>query len=125
VPNPAQQPSTSTPIKDDSAAEAKPTQKHDPQIQCVKPKEFGVELKSGRNPVGDTIVFATNFLPTNQRVDVGVRSAFVDGTRYFAGIDYGDGDPYLMKRQDVATRGRVGHFGEKAPFGGRSNDSHP
>jgi hypothetical protein len=43
-------------------------------------------LKSGRNPVGDTIVFSTNFLPTNQRVDVGVRSTFVEGTRYFAGM---------------------------------------
>lgn len=93
--------------RDGPAVDTKPTQKHDPQTQCVKPKEFAIELKSGRNPVGDTIVFSTNFLPTNQRVDVGVRSTFVEGTRYFAGIDYGDGDPYLMKRQDVVTRRAV------------------
>jgi hypothetical protein len=62
----------------------------DPQKQCVKPGEFAVELRSGRNPVGAPIVLATNFLPTNQRVDVGVRAPFVDGMRYFAGIDYGD-----------------------------------
>src|SRR6267378_5412330 len=44
----------------------------DPQKQCVKPGEFAVELRSGRNPVGGPIVLATNFLPTNQRVDIGV-----------------------------------------------------
>jgi hypothetical protein len=49
------------------------------------------------------MVFATNFPPTNQRVDVGVRAPFVDGVRYFAGIDYGD-ETYLLKRQDVVTR---------------------
>jgi hypothetical protein len=80
---------------------------NDPQKQCVKAGEFAVELKSGRNPVGGTIVFATNFLPTNQRVDVGVRAPFVEGVRYFAGIDYGDGETYLLKRQDVVTRRAV------------------
>jgi hypothetical protein len=62
-------------------------------VVCVgsqKPGEFAVELRPGRNPVGDAIVLATNFLPTNQRLDVGVRTPFVDGVRYFAGIDYGD-----------------------------------
>jgi hypothetical protein len=75
----------------------------DPQKQCVKPGEFAVELRSGRNPVGAPIVLATNFIPTNQRVDVGVRAPFVDGVRYFAGIDYGD-ESYLLKRQDAVTR---------------------
>jgi hypothetical protein len=74
----------------------------DPQKQCVKPNEFAVELRSGRNPVGAPIVLATNFLPTNQRVDIGVRAPFVEGTRYFAGIDYGD-ETYLLKRQDAVT----------------------
>ncbi|RTE88407.1 hypothetical protein D6B98_35930 [Bradyrhizobium sp. LVM 105] len=41
-------------------------------------------------------------MPTNQRVDVGVRAPFVDDVRYFAGIDYGD-ETYLFKRQDVVT----------------------
>ncbi|WP_456821992.1 hypothetical protein [Bradyrhizobium sp. USDA 4502] len=68
----------------------------------MKLGEFAVELRSGRNPVGAPIVLATNFLPTNQRVDVGVRAPFVDGIRYFAGIDYGD-ETYLFKRQDVVT----------------------
>ncbi|MGY8663815.1 hypothetical protein Q3C01_15785 [Bradyrhizobium sp. UFLA05-109] len=84
-------------------AEAQPAgTPNDPQKQCVKPGEFAVELRSGRNPVGAPIVLATNFLPTNQRVDVGVRAPFVDGVRYFAGIDYGD-ETYLFKRQDVVT----------------------
>jgi len=74
----------------------------DPQKQCVKPNEFTIELRSGRNPVGASIVLATNFLPTNQRVDVGVRAPYEDGVRYFAGIDYGD-EPYLFKRQDAVT----------------------
>jgi hypothetical protein len=74
----------------------------DPQKQCVRPDEFAVELRSGRNPVGAPIVLATNFLPTNQRVDVGVRAPFVGGVRYFAGIDYGE-ETYLFKRQDDVT----------------------
>ncbi|AMA60032.1 hypothetical protein [Bradyrhizobium sp. CCGE-LA001] len=74
----------------------------DPQKQCVQLGEFAVELRSGRNPVGAPIVLATNFLPTNQRVDIGVRAPFVDGVRYFAGIDYGD-ETYLFKRQDAVT----------------------
>jgi outer membrane murein-binding lipoprotein Lpp len=78
------------------------TEPTDPQKQCVKPGEFAVELRSGRNPVGAPIVLATNFLPTNQRVDIGVRAPFVDGVRYFAGIDYGD-ETYLLKRQDAVT----------------------
>lgn len=74
----------------------------DPQKQCVRPNEFAVELRSGRNPVGASIVLATNFLPTNQRVDVGVRAPYEDGVRYFAGIDYGD-ETFLFKRQDAVT----------------------
>lgn len=74
----------------------------DPQKQCVKPGEFAIELRSGRNPVGAAIVLATRYLPTNQRVVVGVRAPFEDGVRYFAGIDYGD-EAYLFKRQDVVT----------------------
>jgi len=35
---------------------------------------------------------------------VGVRSKYVDGTRYFAGIDREDGERYLLRRQDVLTR---------------------
>ncbi|MGY3487851.1 hypothetical protein ACVW1C_005734 [Bradyrhizobium sp. USDA 4011] len=75
----------------------------DPQKQCVKPGEFAVELRSGRNPVGAPIVLPTNFLPTNQRVDIGVRTPFVDGIRYFAAIDYSD-QTYIFKRQDAVTR---------------------
>jgi hypothetical protein len=95
------------PARDLNAGEVKPSRTNDPQKQCVKPGEFGVELRSGRNPVGGTIVFATNFLPTNQRVDVGVRAPFVEGVRYFAGIDYGDGESYLLRTQDVVTRRAV------------------
>jgi hypothetical protein len=91
---------TATPT---SAGAAKP----EPQKNCVKKKggksEFADELKSGIRPVGDAIVFSTNFLPTNQRVDVGIRSSFVKGRRYFAALDYGD-ESYLLNRQDVTTR---------------------
>lgn len=112
APSAAQSPMPDQPRVDQSAqqpatapaavpAQAAPTPS-DPQKQCVKPNEFAVELRSGRNPVGAAIVLATNFLPTNQRVDVGVRAPYVDGVRYFAGIDYGD-EAYLFKRQDVVT----------------------
>ncbi|MGF6310708.1 MULTISPECIES: hypothetical protein [unclassified Bradyrhizobium] len=84
----------------DAPAAATP---NDPQKQCVKPGEFAVELRSDRNPVGAPILLATNFLPTNQRADIGVRAPFVDGVRYFAGIDYGD-QTYVFKRQDAVTR---------------------
>jgi hypothetical protein len=77
--------------------------KPQPQKNCVKKHEFADELKSGIRPVGDAIVIGTNFLPTNQRVDVGVRTPFVKGRRYFAALDYGD-QSYLLNRQDVATR---------------------
>jgi hypothetical protein len=77
---------------------------HDPQKQCVDKGEFATELKSGRNPVGDTIVLGTNFLATGDRVDVGVRTAFVDGIRYFAAIDPDGDGPFVLARQDVVTR---------------------
>ena len=89
---------STTPGAGSSAAEAA----SDPQKQCVKPGEFAIELRSGRNPVGPAIVLATRYLPTNQRADVGVRAPFEDGVRYFAGVDYGD-ETYLFKRQDVVT----------------------
>lgn len=94
----AQKIGSTTPGAGASAAEAA----SDPQKQCVKPGEFAIELRSGRNPVGPAIVLATRYLPTNQRVDVGVRAPFEDGVRYFAGVDYGD-ETYLFKRQDVVT----------------------
>jgi len=96
-----------SPRESSPAPETRTAPKNAPQAQCVKSNEFGIELRSGIRPAGETIVFATNFLPTNQRVDVGVRSAFTDGIRYFAGIDYGDGETYLLKRQDVASRRAV------------------
>ena len=78
---------------------------YDPQKQCVPDrKQFAIELKSERHPVGETIVIDTNFLPTNQHVDVGVRAKYVEGTRYFAGIDPNRGEPYVLRRQDVLTR---------------------
>jgi len=79
----------------------------DPQKQCVDAGEFATELVSSRNPVGDTIVVSSNFLQTNQRVDLGVRTIFVDGTRYFAGLDRDEGSRYLLHRQDVGTRRAV------------------
>src|SRR5579864_1865984 len=101
APNGASQPSP-------AVGDTKSVQKqHDPQKQCVDTNEFAVELKSGIRPVGDEIVVDTNFLPTNQHVDVGIRSAFVDGTRYFAGFDREDGDQKLLPRQDVVTRRAV------------------
>ena len=64
-------PPASTPAlpgRETKTGEVVAARSNDPQKQCVKAGEFAVELKSGRNPVGGTIVFATNFLPTNQRV---------------------------------------------------------
>lgn len=93
------QKSGATPASAETPAAVTPS---DPQMQYLRPNEFAVELRSGRNPVGAPILLATNFLPTNQRVDVGVRAPFVDGVRYFAGIDY-DEETYLFKRQDAVT----------------------
>jgi hypothetical protein len=78
---------------------------YDPQKQCVPDlKQFAVELRSGIRPVGEMIVIDTNFLPTGQHVDVGVRAKYVEGARYFAGINRNDGERYLLHRQDVLTR---------------------
>ena len=82
----------------------KPKKLYDPQKQCVEDDKFGVELKSERRPVGETIVIGTNFLPTDEHVGVGVRAKYVDGTRYFGGIDRADGEQFLLHRQDVVTR---------------------
>jgi hypothetical protein len=65
-------------------------------------------LRSNLSPeyvaVGEAIVIDTNFLPTSQHVDVGMRAKYAEGTRYFAGIDPDDSERYLLHRQDVLTR---------------------
>ncbi len=111
---PAGQPATpaspvnAAPSADNSAPKAVPAGKtFDPQKQCVDEGEFVTELKSGRNPVGDAIVIDTNFLPTSQPVSVGVRTPFVDRTRYFAAIERDDGKQEILFRQDVVTRRAV------------------
>ena len=96
----AQQPTTPPAA---ASAVAKPKE-HDPQRQCVGPNEFINELRSGLRPVGESIVIDTNFLPTGQHVDVGIRAKYADGTRYFVGIDRDDGHHFLLRRQDVLTR---------------------
>lgn len=86
------------------SADAKPAKQYDSQRQCVDQNEFANELRSGIRPVGEAIMIDTNFLPANQHVDVGVRAKYVEGTRYFAGIDRQDGEKFLLHRQDVLTR---------------------
>lgn len=81
--------------------------KPDPQQQCVKPGEFAVELGSGRHPVGDTIVLPSRFLPTAQRVEVGIRTAYVDNLRFFAALDRNATHRRILARQDVVTRRAV------------------
>lgn len=91
------------------AQESKP--KPDPQQQCVQPDEFAVELKSGRHPVGDTIVLPSTFLPTDQRVEVGIRTPYVNNLRYFAAIDRNQAHRRILARQDVVTRRAVASDG--------------
>jgi hypothetical protein len=99
----APQPQEVAPAPPDAAA--KPAKQYDPQKQCVdNDKQFKDELKSEIRPVGETIVIDSNFLPADQHVDVGVRTKYVGGTRYFAGIDREDGERFLLHRQDVLTR---------------------
>ena len=86
------------------AVGGKAAKQYDPQRQCVDRGEFANELRSGIRPVGEAIMIDTNFLPANQHVDVGVRAKYVEGTRYFAGIDREDGEQFLLHRQDVLTR---------------------
>ncbi len=99
----APQPLQVTPAPPDAAT--KPAKQYDPQKQCVlNDKEFRDELKSEIRPIGEAIVIDTNFLPTSQHVDVGVRAKYVEGTRYFAGLDPDHSARYLLHRQDVLTR---------------------
>lgn len=81
--------------------------KYDPQRQCVQSGELPVELKAGRHPVGETIVLPTNFLPSGQRVDVGIRTPYVSNLRYFAALERDDGRRRILARQDVVTRRAV------------------
>jgi hypothetical protein len=96
---------------DEAAAEKKPDKVFGPQNQCVdqatNSNEFKTELKSGRRPVGDTIVVDTNFLPTGQPVNVGIRTAYADKLRFFAAVETPDGIPDVLARQDVITRRAV------------------
>lgn len=85
-------------------AATKSAKQYDPQKQCVDRGEFATELRSGIRPVGETIMIDSNFVPANQYVDIGVRAKYVEGMRYFAGIDPDRGEPYLLYRQDVLTR---------------------
>ncbi len=95
--------------KQKSTAQPPPdADKSDPQQQCVKNGEFAVELGSGRHPVGDTIVLPSNFLPTAQRVEVGIRTTYVDNLRYFAALDRNANYRGILARQDVVTRRAVG-----------------
>jgi hypothetical protein len=84
-----------------------PPKTYDPQKQCVDGGDFVAELKSGRNPVGDTIVIDTNFLPANQAVNVGIRTPYVDRLRFFAALELADGSIDILNRQDVITRRAV------------------
>src|SRR5260370_4293756 len=57
-------PSASTPAlpgRETKTGEVVAARRNDPQKQCVNAGEFAVELNVGRNPVGGTIVFATDF----------------------------------------------------------------
>lgn len=103
---PASSPADTQPSQPADTAAKRP-RKHDPQRQCVDIREVKDELVSGIRPVGDPIVLETNFLPTGGRVDVGVRTTFVEHTRYFAFINRDDGSPRLLFRQDVSTRRAV------------------
>jgi hypothetical protein len=87
-----------------SAASRLPDKSYDPQKQCVSATDFVVELSSNRNPVGATLATETLFLPTDQPIDIGVRTAYADQTRYFAAVDRDGIDPDILARQDVVTR---------------------
>jgi len=100
-------PSAGTPAEEKAGPKQTPGKVYDPQKQCVDDGEFNAELKSGRNPVGDTIVIDTNFLPTNQPVSIGVRTPYVDKLRFFAALERADGTQDILFRQDVVTRRAV------------------
>jgi hypothetical protein len=95
---------TPAPLNKADVANGPSGKQFDPQKQCVDYGEFASELKSGRNPAGDTIVINANFLPTNQAVSAGVRTTYVDHTRYFAALGRDDGKQDIQFRQDVVTR---------------------
>ena len=100
-------PAAGTPAEEKAGPKQIPDKVYDPQKQCVDEGEFNTELKSGRNPVGDTVVIDTNFLPTNQQVSIGVRTPYVDKLRFFAALERDDGKQDILFRQDVVTRRAV------------------
>lgn len=111
-PPPAGQPTVTvpaavTPAEEKAGPKQTPGKIYDPQKQCVDDGEFNDELKSGRNPVGDTIVIDTNFLPAGQPVNIGIRTPYVDKLRFFAALEGADGTRDILFRQDVATRRAV------------------
>jgi hypothetical protein len=82
--------------------------RYDPQKQCVNNEsEFADELRSGIRPVGGPIIVGSNFLPTGQRVDVGIRAPYSDGMRYFTAFERDDGRIHILDRQDTLTRRAV------------------
>jgi hypothetical protein len=100
-------PSAGTPAEEKAGPKQTPGKVYNAQNQCVDNGEFNAELKSGRNPVGDTIVIDTNFLPTGQPVSIGVRTPYVDKLRFFAALEGADGTQDILFRQDVVTRRAV------------------
>jgi hypothetical protein len=100
-------PNAGTPAEEKAGPKQIPGKIYDPQKQCVDDGEFNAELKSGRNPVGDTIVIDTNFLPAGQPVSIGVRTPYVDKLRFFAALERADGTQDILFRQDVVTRRAV------------------
>jgi hypothetical protein len=100
-------PAAGTPAEEKAGPKQTPGKIYDPQKQCVDDGEFNDELKSGRNPVGDTIVIDTNFLPVGQPVNIGVRTPYVDKLRFFAALEGADGTRDILFRQDVVTRRAV------------------
>ncbi len=102
------------PTPDQKAAPAaqgdvKPSPEPDrnPNKQCVSNDDFNIELRSNYRPVGETLVVGTSFLPTGQPVDIGIRTSYVDGLRYFAAVRHDDGYRRVLARQDVVTRRAV------------------
>jgi hypothetical protein len=100
-------PAAGTPTDEKAGPKQTPGRIYDPQKQCVDDGEFNDELKSGRNPVGDTIVIDTNFLPAGQPVNIGVCTPYIHKLRFFAALEGADGARDVLFLQDMVTRRAV------------------
>ena len=81
--------------------------KFSPNNACVtstSDEDFRVELKDNSHAMGEAVVVGSRYLPTGQRVDIGIRRSYTDGLRYFAAYQTSEGYRRIFDKGEVITR---------------------